>query len=278
VGQYLAHRPRKIKTKNAQPSPISIVPDNDRERALATYRESERLAQQRLRAEKEARALARAAMRRSTPCHDNSGRRRTSVRVAGIAVMSAIAGLRTISIAIHRRPGSRDSELWSADVRFNIEKGYTHYMNDPGTPAEIDAIHAMRALAPSIAERLILNVTRSGAIDSNNVNTARRLALSYMRKSQDTSSFGESEKQHLCDAILNDFYSAAMLHLREAESELDRMADTLMRKTKVSRSECDEILGTAYARFDARYANKPKPQLFRPPIGNSDAKIAGTAL
>jgi hypothetical protein len=255
-----------------------MTPDVDHERAIAIYREAEHLARKRQRAEKEARALARAAMRRSAQGHDASGRRRTSVRAAGIVVMSAIAGLRTSSIAIRRRPGCGDDELWSADVKFDIEKGHTHYMNDPGTPAEIDAIHAMRALAPGIAERLFLRVARTGAVDQNNVNTARRLAMSYMHKTQETSSIGDPEKQSFCAAIFDDFYRTATLHLKEAESELARMADLLMRKTKISRSECEAILGAVYARFEARCANGQKLQLFRPPIANVDARNIGALM
>lgn len=252
MGSYIAHTRRRLK-----PSKADSAADVDRdvvarrERELAERRELQRAAEERARAEKAARAMMRAVEKRLTPAEpDTSGRRRTAVRAAGIVLISATGGMRTESVALHRLPGSVGSELWRADVRFETEKGVTHFINDPGSPSDLDALHAMRALAPRIAETLFMGPPYDDAIDRNNLVTAQRLAESFMHKSHYTASLGASEKRELHESILDQLHQVAAMRLRHLSGELERLVDTLMHKTRLSRSELNALLASIYDGYE----------------------------
>jgi hypothetical protein len=154
--------------------------------------------------------------------------------------------------------------LWGADVKFEIPKGFTYYVNDPLAPANIDAMHAMRALAPRVAERLFLgSANKTG--DENNLNAAQCLAESYIHKSFDTRALTSHEMRRLNLSLLVDLQNATASRLRCFRSELAQIVDALMLKTKLSRSECNGFLAKVYAGFEQYYDHKPAPQLFRPP-------------
>lgn len=267
MGTYIAHTRRKIKPVKAEAS--SVVDAEAlaaRERELAAQRELQRAAEERARAEKAARTLMRAVEKRTTPTEaDTSGRRRTAVRAAGIVLISATGGLRTQSIALHRLPGSVGSELWRADVRFETEKGVTHFINDPGSPADLDALHAMRALAPLIAEHLFVGPPFDEQIDRNNLNTARRLADSFMHKSHYTATLDEAEKQNLRHAIFDELHHVAAMRLRHLSGPLERIVDTLMHKTKMSRSECNHALESIYEGYEEFRRAERQGGLIAPP-------------
>lgn len=252
MGIYIAHTRRKIKPAKAEASSnIDAEALAARERELAAQRELQRAAEERARAEKAARTLMRAVEKRMTPSEaDKSGRRRTAVRAAGIVLISATGGLRTQSIALHRLPGSAGSELWRADVRFETEKGVTHFINDPGSPADLDALHAMRALAPLVAEHLFVGPPFDEQIDRNNLNTARRLADSFMHKSHYTATLEDAEKQRLRHSIFDELQHVAAMRLRHLSGPLEQIVDTLMQKTKMSRSECNAALAAIYDGYE----------------------------
>jgi hypothetical protein len=252
VGSYIAHTRRKIKpTKAEAGGRVDAEALAARERELAARRESQRAAEERARAEKAARTLTRAVEKRSTPAEpDTSGRRRTAVRAAGIMLISATGGMRTESVALHRLPGSVGSELWRADVRFEAEKGVTHFINDPGSPADLDALHAMRALAPRIAETLFMGPPFDDTIDRNNLITAQRLADSFMHKSHYTASLAASEKRALHESILDQLHHIAAMRLRYLSGDVERLVDALMHKTRLSRSELNAVLAPIYDGYE----------------------------
>ena len=112
MGKYIAHTRRKIKPKKAQAASIDAAAIEARQHEIAAQREVKRLELERARAEKQARALVRAASKRDSLVDlDTSGRKRTAVRAAGLVLISATAGLRTHSISIYRVPGSTASDL-----------------------------------------------------------------------------------------------------------------------------------------------------------------------
>ncbi|MBY6242022.1 hypothetical protein [Methylosinus sp. Sm6] len=273
MGTYIAHTRRKIKPAKAEgvaeADPAAIAA---RERELAERREQQRAAEERARAEKAARTLMRAVEKRMSPAEpDTSGRRRTAVRAAGIVLISATGGLRTESVAMHRLPGSVGSELWRADVRFETENRVTHYINDPGSPADLDALHAMRALAPRIAEHLFMGPPFDDHIDRNNLVTAQRLAESFMHKSHYTASLAEPEKRALCRSIFDELQHVAAMRLRHLSGSVERLVDGLMHKTRLSRSELNALLASIYdgyeefRRAEAQRGPSPPGRAAEPP-------------
>jgi hypothetical protein len=267
VGTYIAHTKRKIKPVKTKAA-LDAEAVAARERELAARRELQRVEEERARAEKAARALMRAVEKRMSPPEpDTSGRRRTAVRAAGIMLISATGGLRTQSVALHRLPGSAGSELWRADVRFEEEKGVTHFINDPGCPAELDALHAMRALAPRIAEHLFMGPPFDDDIDCNNMHTAQRLADSYMHKSHYTSSMDEDERLRLRQTIFDELQNVAAMRLRHLGGPLERIVGTLMRKTKISRSECNAALASIYDGYEEFRRSEGRALRLAPPAG-----------
>jgi hypothetical protein len=253
MGTYIAHTRRKLKTGRAPSTPTEsdAAAIAAREQELAARREAERIEMERARAEKAARAMRRAIGKRMHAGEaDTSGRRRTAVRAAGIMLISATGGLRTQSVSLYRLPGSAGADLWRADVQFDTERGVTHYMNDPATPADKDALHAMRALAPRIAELLFMGPPYKDEIDRNNFNTANRLAESFMHKTQYTSNLTEEEKSRLTGSIFEELQNVAAMRLRHMSGELEAIVGTLMQKTKMSRSECNASLDRIYQGFE----------------------------
>jgi hypothetical protein len=263
MGRYIAHTRRKRKLKTSRSEPVDVGSVEAHERDIESQRRASRLELERARAEKEMRAQMR-RLRKSEFVVDLSGRRRTAVRAAGIALISATGGLRTLGISLHRLPESATVDLWRANVKFEIPKGFTYYVNDPLTPANIDAMHAMRALAPRVAERLFLgSANKTG--DENNLHAAQCLAESYIHKSFDTRALTSDEMRRLNLSLLVDFQNATASRLRCLRGEFVQIVDALMLKTKLSRSDCDGFLVKVYAGFEQYYDHKPAPQLFRPP-------------
>lgn len=263
MGRYIAHTRRKLKLKASRSEPVDVASVEARERDIEAQRRAGRLELERARAEKEMRAQMR-RLRKSEFVVDLSGRRRTAVRAAGIALISATGGLRTLGISLHRLPGSTTGDLWGADVKFEITKGFTYYVNDPLAPAHIDAMHAMRALAPRVAERLFLGFANKAG-DEINLQAAQSLAESYAHKSFDTPSLTSDQIRRLSLSVLADLQNATASRLGHFRGELAQSVDALMIKTKLSRSECDGFLAKVYAGFEQYYDHKPAPQLFRPP-------------
>lgn len=251
MGTYIAHTRRKLKSMKPETSTIDAAAIAAREQALAALREQQRLEAERARAEKAARALRRAIGKRMTASDpDTSGRRRTATRAAGIMLISATGGLRTQSVSLFRGSGRSGSELWLADVQFEQEKGVTHFINDLATPADKDALHAMRALAPRVAECILIGEPPQDGVDDRNLSTAFRLAQSFMHKTHYTASLSEEEKHRLSLAIFEELQSVAALRLRHLQKECEQIVEALMRKTKLSRSECNGVLAPIYEGFE----------------------------
>jgi len=263
MSKYIAHTRRKIKPKRPPAEPTNAAAEEARERDFQARREARQVELERARADKEARLQARGIQKRhAILCADTTGRRRTAVRAAGIALISATAGLRTSGISITRLPGSAGRDLWSADVNFDVERGFTHYINDPATPANTDLIHAMRALAPLVAEELFAG-SATPAADENNMRTAHSLVESHMRKARNITHLDDDKKRDLGLAIIEQLQGLVGERLRHLENELGRIVDVLVRKTTMSRSECEAVLGPVYRGFEDYYHDRPKPELFR---------------
>jgi hypothetical protein len=266
VGKYIAHRPRKLKSTGRAATPVDRDALAAREREILAQREAECAALERARAEKKERARTRAASKRETVVDlDRSGRRRTAARAAGLAVISATAGLHTHAISISRRAGSSVYDLWSVEMDFDVERGFTYYFNDPTTPVGVDAVHAMRALAPGVAEQLLMGCSFSDGVDENNIHTVWRLVESYIGKSYGAGSLADAELRRLSHAIFNEFRANAQMRLLHFRRELEGLAAALMDKTKLSRSECRAALARVYDGFEEFYRNKTAPELFRAP-------------
>ncbi|MBG0812221.1 hypothetical protein IY145_23020 [Methylosinus sp. H3A] len=266
MGTYIAHTRRKSKSTKPETSTIDAAAIAAREQALAALREQQRIEAERSRAEKAARALRRAVSKRMTATDpDTSGRRRTAVRAAGIMLISATGGLRTQSVSLFRGSGRAGSDLWLADVQFEQEKGVAHFINDLATPADKDALHAMRALAPRIAEHIFNSAPPQDGVDDRNLNTAFRLAQSFMLKTHYTASLAEEEKQRLSLSIFEELQSVTAMRLRHLQKELERIVDVLMHKTKLSRSECNGLLAPIYDGFEEFRRAEQEGRLWREP-------------
>lgn len=290
MGTYIAHTRRKAKPSKAETSTIDAAAMAAREQALAELREQQRIEAERLRAEKAARALRRAVSKRMTPADpDTSGRRRTATRAAGIMLISATGGLRTQSVSLFRGSGRAGSDLWLADVQFEQEKGVAHFINDLATPADKDALHAMRALAPRIAEHIFLGAPPQDGIDDRNMNTAFRLAQSFMHKTHYTASLSEEEKQRLSFSIFEELQSVTAMRLRHLQKEQERIVESLMHKTKLHRSECNGLLAPIYEGYEefrraeqegrpARAPQRPEAPVEQAPIESfeEDQRATGT--
>ncbi|MBU3889023.1 hypothetical protein FM996_01360 [Methylosinus sporium] len=263
MGVYIAHTRRKTKPNKPEISTIDAAAIAAREQALAALREQQRIEAERARAEKAARALRRAVGKRMNACDpDTSGRRRTAARAAGIMLISATGGVRTQSVTLFRGSGRAGSDLWLADVQFEQERGVAHFINDLATPADKDALHAMRALAPRIAEHIFIGAPPQDGVDDRNMNTAFRLARSFMHKTHYTASLSEEEKERLSLAIFEELQSVTAMRLRHLHKELERIVETLMHKTKLSRSECNGVLAPIYEGYEEfrRAEQEGRPQ------------------
>jgi hypothetical protein len=264
VSKYFVHIPRKHK-KIKEFASNEAIDVESRQREIETQRKRERLQLEQARAEKETRMLIRAAMKRASLTHDASGRRRTATRTAGFVLVSATAGLRTHGISLCRKPGSAADDLWRTMIKFQNELALNYYINDVATPLDVDAIHAMRALAPQTAEQLFMGVAFCDGADANNLLTAHRLVESYLRKSQNISSLTDSEKRALRLTIFGEFNRIVTQRLRCLGNELGRIVDALMHVTELSRSDCNALLGSVYERFHEFCCMEAKSHLFRQP-------------
>lgn len=264
MGNYIVHKRRKIRHPEPDQSAVDAGRSDAIERAFAWRREAERLEGNRRQAAKMARALGRRAERRSTVVDWSSGRRHTAARVAGIVVLSATAGLRTQSVSIKRSPNGAPSQLWDVDVNFENEQDFAFHFNDPTIPAEIDAIHLMRYAAPRIAEEILTGSATAGADDRNN-KTVLQLAESYANKLPKRSSLGVDDRHALALGIVNEFEETALLRFEYFHAELINMVDALMRRTRVSRRECESILSRIYAGLEASRLEWATPRQLQPP-------------
>jgi hypothetical protein len=285
VGQYIVHDHRKIKVKkvNAAPS-IDIEATFAREKELSAHRDEIRLEREQARIEKEERARARIASKRQFMDLDKSGRQRVAVRSAGLVVISATAGLHTNGVTIFRPPEAAPCSIWGAKIEFDIPEGFTHYFDDPTAPADVDALHAMRALAPRIAELLLLGQTEEDGADEKNLRSAQRLAESYMHKAYSTDALSGARRGYLSRKIVRNFELTVEGRLKHFWTELGELVSLLMTKPKISRKECDAVLSPLYKGFDDFYRSRQKPELYRPPrpsnlpnagVGDSSQRICG---
>jgi hypothetical protein len=265
MSKYFAHTRRKVKPKGLCAARAHVSVSEARENEVAAQREMTLLELKRARAEKEERARARIARKRECVDLDRSARRRTAVHSAGLVVISATAGLHTHGISVFRPAGGAACGLWGAKIEFGVESDFTYYFDDPATPADSDALHAMRALAPGVAERLAIGQAYADGADDNNMRTAFRLAESFMRKTYCVWSLSAGDLRRLSEAIFNDFQAVVEQRLRHFQIELDRIVTALMDRPKISRGECAVILAKAYEGFDEYYRGRSKPLLFRPP-------------
>ena len=264
MGNYIVHKRRKIRDPVPDRCASGAGQSDSLDRKLTQRREAERLEGERRQAAKMARALGRRAERRSTVVDWTSGRRHTAARVAGIVVLSATAGLRTQSISIKRPPNGAPSQLWDVDIRFENEDDFAFFFNDPTIPAQIDAIHLMRYAAPRIAEEILTGSATAGADDRNN-KTVLQLAESYANKLPKCSSLGVDDRHALALGIVNEFEETAVLRFEYFHAELINMVDALMRRTRVSRRECECILSRIYTGLEAFQLAKAKPRQLEPP-------------
>jgi hypothetical protein len=272
MGKYFIHMRRRIKVECVQTPPIDIAAAMAREKELAALREAARLEGERARSEKEERARARKAKKQESLDLDSFARRRTAARAAGLVLISATAGLRTLAISIRRPARASLSGLWRANIEFEIEAGHAHYLNDPVTPPEIDGIHLMRVLAPGIAERQLTGQSFADGADSNNMRTADRLAESYLLKTCPASSPPSDSRGDMKRAVVRSFQAVVEQRLRFFRAELDEIVTALMYKSKISRADCDGALARVLRGFDEHYRCDPKPRLFRPPNAAAQAQ------
>ena len=268
MGRYIAHTRRKIKPKKVEAASNVTAAVDAREQALTIHLQRKQLEIERAREDKQARALARRLERRSSVLDmDTSGRRHTAARAAGIVLISATVGLRTLGISIQRIPGSAASDLWSVDLKCDVGEDVM-YSHNPSTPPGIDAVHLMRALAPRLAEELIAGAASKGA-DQNNLEAAFQLADSLVSKSRNAPPLAEDEKRDFNLAIVKEFEDIVAFRLSRLRSELSLIVEALMWKTTVSRSGCDAILAPIYARFESFGGNEPSGSCFCLPAASS---------
>jgi len=264
MGRYIAHLRRKFKAKRDAEALAPPVELEELERDLAAERATKSRAIACAAAEKQARAeLRRSQKAAALACGpDASGRERTALRIAGVVAISATMGIRTRGVSIRRAPGSQTHDLWHADVDFDVPKS-SYYINDPTTPADVDAAHAMRALAPNVAEALFFEAEGADFADGKNLQTALSLARSYMRK---TCGCGvpEDEAQNMSHSLLEAFKTATANRLWLLRDELAQISYLLMQRRRVSRSECDSLLDKIYAEHEEHFRDKRKLELFRP--------------
>ena len=171
MGTYIAHRRRKIKRTKEDDRTDGATDLVVRGRETAFQRETERLELERARAVKHTRAVERRMKRQELLVDGTTGRKRTAARAAGFALISATARIRTLCISIERVPGATPDALWRVDFEMESELDQDHHDKARAIAADKIAIHLMRALAPRIAEELVLGSATPGA-DKNNSETA----------------------------------------------------------------------------------------------------------
>jgi len=250
MGNYIAHKRRKIRRQSPENSASKAARSDAVDSELTLRRQRERGELDRARAAKMMRALKRQIERRVTPVDRISGRQRTAARVAGVVIISALAGLRTLTVSIRRMPNNAPSELWDADIKFQNEHEFAYCFNDPTIPAETDAMHLMRYAAPRIAEEMLMGSATAGA-DDGNKQTVLQLAESYISKLHMHPSLSDDYKRELAVRIINDFEETTASRLRHFHAEFFGLVDVLMRRTRPSRRECKYILDGIYASLEA---------------------------
>ena len=122
----------------------------------------------------------------------------------------------------------------------------------------------MRYAAPRIAEEILTGSATAGADDRND-KTVLQLAESYANKLPTRSSLSVDDRHALALGIVNEFEETAVLRFEYFHAELINMVDALMRRTRVSRRECESILSGIYAGLEAFRLEKAKPRQLQPP-------------
>ncbi|MGO9773345.1 MAG: hypothetical protein ACLPSW_28135 [Roseiarcus sp.] len=248
MGRYIAHKRRKIKRTKGDARTDGAAASAVRGRETALQREAERLELERARAVKQARAEERRMRRQEVVVDRTAGRKRTAARAAGFALISATAGMRTLCISIDRVPGTNPDDLWRADFKMESELDQDHRIQASAILADENAIHLMRALAPRIAEELVLGSATPGA-DKNNSETASILAETYMQKIRSIIALNEDEENKVKAGIVAEFERTVLLRLIYHHLELNTIIEDLMKATFVNRRKCDAALQGIYAGF-----------------------------
>ncbi len=190
------------------------------------------------------------------------GRKRTAVRAAGFALISATAGMRIIAISTDRVPGTSPSALWKADVQIEGEIDQDRSANAQSFAAEEIAIRLMRALAPRIAEELVFGSATPGA-DKNNFEATSILADFYMQKTGGVLALNEDENSRIKAGILEEFERTVLLRLAYFHTELKAIMSDLMKATFLNQRKCDSALQRIYVGFRDFSDGTKKSQLFR---------------
>ncbi len=262
MGKYIAHKRRKMKRRKEGARTDGATASAVRGRDTASQREAEKLELERARAVKEARAAERRMERQKWAVERTTGRKRTAARVAGLALISATAGMRTLFIEIERAPGAKPDELWRADVKMEGEANRDHPVNFPAIAVDGFSLQLMRALAPRIAEELVLGSATPGA-DINNFETASILAESYVQKTGRVRALDEDEKNRIRVAIVAEFEKTVLLRLLYFQIELNTIIETLMKETSLNQRKCDAAFERIYAGYRDFSDGKLKSQMFR---------------
>jgi hypothetical protein len=260
MGNYIAHKRRKIKQTNETPGSEDVPAAGLRTPLLALQRAAERLELERARALKQARIIKRRQERQEPAIDRTSGRRRTAARAAGFALISATAGMRTLSISIERDPRATPDELWSADVRIEGEEAQGYRMKGLVVPANEDAIHLMRAVAPRIAEEFVLGCATPDA-DTNNSKAASILADSYIQKTPGALTLNENERARLIGSTIEYFEGIVLARLRHFYSELNLIVESLMKTRFLNHKKCDAALERIYNGFNAFHKGQADPSI-----------------
>ncbi len=212
MGNYIAHKRRKIRHPACDDSASDARRSDAVGRIFARRRETERLEEERRRAAKVVRALRRRLERRNAVVDGSCGRRHTAARVAGVVLISATVGLRTHTVSIHRSRNGAPDELWDVDIQFENEHDFAFLFHDPTIPADMEAIHLMLYAAPRIAEEMLTGATSAGA-DDRNSQTILWLAESYTRKVHKRCSPSENDQRALALRIVSEFEATVALRL-----------------------------------------------------------------
>jgi hypothetical protein len=154
--------------------------------------------------------------------------------------------MRTLCISIERDPKACPDDLWKVDVRIEGEEAQGYRLKGPAVPASENAIHLMRAVAPRIAEELVLGCATPGA-DINNSKTASILAESYMRKTRSVLTLDEDEKNQVKFGIIAEYERTVLMRLKYFQSEFNSIRESLMKTKFLNHRKCDAALQRIYA-------------------------------
>ncbi len=241
MGRYIAHKRRKIKRRKEDARTDGAAAPAVRGHETALQREAERLELERARAVKQARAVERRMERRELVVDRTSGRKRTAARATGFALISATAGMRTLSISIGRVPGANPEDLWRVDVIIEGEFDQDHRVKAPALAADENAFHLMRALAPRIAEELVFGSATPSA-DIKNSEALSLLAESCMQKTGSVPALTEDERNRIIAGIVAKLERGVLLRLMYFQIELNTIIEDLIKATFLNRRNCDAAL------------------------------------